>query len=104
MFPLFINIIIDLRSIYRETNPEVPNRLISFLPPVLERLRITYTFRNITKKLRQLRAQAPGDFPHLKTVIVGIPYKTEIIYYKGLKNIKASGVDNFFESHSVNFS
>ena len=82
----------------------MPDRLVSFLPPVVERFRVTYTFREITKELHQLGAQAPGDFPHLKTVVVGIPYKTETIYHEGLKNMKASGVHDLFESHGVDFS
>jgi hypothetical protein len=104
MFPLLVDITIDLRSIYRETDPEVPDRLVSFLPPVVERLRITYAFREITKELHQLGAQAPAKFPHLKAVVVGIPYKTETMCYEGLKNMKTSGVDDLFESHGVNFS
>ncbi|KAK7178765.1 hypothetical protein DPSP01_013612 [Paraphaeosphaeria sporulosa] len=104
MFPLLVDITIDLRSIYRETDPEVPYRLVSFLPPVIERLRITYVFREITKELHQLGAQAPRDFLHLKAVVVGIPYKTETECHEGLENMKASGVDDLFESHGVSFS
>jgi hypothetical protein len=104
MFPLLVDITIDLRSIYRDTDPEVPDRLVSFLPPAVERLRITYAFREITKELRQLGAQASRDFPHLKAVVVGIPYKTESMYQEGLRNMKASGVDDLFESQGVKFS
>lgn len=52
MFPLLIDITIDLRSIYRDTDPEVPDRLVSFLAGVVERLRLTYVFRGITQELR----------------------------------------------------
>ena len=104
MFLLLVDITIDLRSIYRETDPQVPDRLVSFLPPVVERFRITYAFRDITEELRQLGAQARGHFPHLKAVVVGIPYKSHTWYDEGLKDMKASGVDHLFESHGVNFS
>lgn len=104
MFPLLVDITIDLRSIYQDTDPEVPDRLISFLPPAVERLRITYAFREMTKELRQLGAQALGCFPHLKTVVVGIPYKTESMYQEALRNMKTSGVDDLFESQGVKFS
>lgn len=104
MFSLLVDITIDLRSIYRDTDPEVPDRLVSLLPPVVQHLRITYVFRGITKELRQLGAQVSGDFLQLKAIVVGIPYKTKTIYHEGLKNMKASGVDNLFESRGVNFS
>lgn len=103
MFSLLVDITIDLRSIYRETEPEIPDRLVSFLPRLVERLRITYVFREITKELRQLGAQAPSDFPQLKTIVVGIPSKTETMFHEGFESMKTSGVRDLFESHGVSF-
>ncbi|OBT83068.1 hypothetical protein VE02_08858 [Pseudogymnoascus sp. 03VT05] len=65
-------LVIDQALLYRKSDSSTGTRLVALLPPSIRRIHLTYVYKNMYEDLMSLAREAPGSFPNLRSVKIGL--------------------------------
>jgi hypothetical protein len=65
-------LVIDQALLYRKSDSSTGTRLVTLLPPSIQRIHLTYVYKNMYEDLMNLAREAPGSFPNLRSVKIGL--------------------------------
>ncbi|KAI1471669.1 uncharacterized protein F4812DRAFT_467663 [Daldinia caldariorum] len=95
-------LIIDCHFLYRWSDREQVDGLVTLLPPSIRKLRILYLYKGIFTSLSRLAEMAPGYFPLLEDVTLSLAEWTDPIHKSNIE--KKLRVGQLFQQSGIRFS
>lgn len=65
-------LVIDQALLYRKSDSSKGTRLVSLLPRSIRRIHLTYVYKSMYEDLINLAREAPGSFPNLRRMKIGL--------------------------------